>query len=58
MNVWMNEMITRGGLDLSLPKMSTLIPDAKFLWIAAAVIAFCIVAGCHEAWFNDNQDRK
>jgi len=58
MNAWMNEMITRGGLDLSLPNMSTLIPDAKLLWIAAAVVAFCIVAGCQEVWFNGHQDRK
>ena len=58
MNAWINEMIGRGGLDVSLPDMSVLVPDAKILWIVGAAVAFCIVAGCQEVWFNHRQDRK
>lgn len=63
MNAWINEMaevtgIGRAGLDFSLSDMSMLVPDARILWIAAAAVAFCVVAGCQETWSNDRQDRK
>lgn len=63
MNAWINEMaeamgIGRAGLDFSLSDIGSLVPDARMLWVAAAVVAFCVVAGCHEAWFNDSHDRK
>ena len=63
MNAWINQMaeatgIGRFGLDFSLSDVSLLVPDARLLWIAAAAVAFCIVAGCQEAWSNDHRDRK
>jgi hypothetical protein len=63
MNAWINEMaeavgMGRTGLDLSLSDMSMLVPDARVLWIAAAAVVFCIVAGCQDAWSDDRQDGK
>jgi len=63
MSDWINEMakitgIGRIGLDFGLSDVSLLVPDVRILWIAAAAVAFCIVAGCQEAWSNDHQDRK
>ena len=63
MNAWINEIaeavgIGRAGLDFSLSDMGSLVPDAKILWVFAAAVAFCVVAGCQEMWFNDRQDEK
>ena len=63
MDAWINEMtevtgMTHPRLSFSLSDLSTPVPDARFLWIAVAVIASCFVAGCRETWFNDSQDRK
>ncbi len=63
MNAWINGIaeaagIGRAGLDFSLSDMGSLVPDARILWALAAAVAFCIVAGCQEVWFNGPQDRK
>jgi len=63
MNAWIDEMAEIMGtaqpaLNFSLPDLSVFMPDARVFWVLAAAIAFCVVAGCHEAWFNDNHDRK
>ena len=63
MSDWINEMakmtgIGRIGLDFSLSDVSLLVPDVRILWIAAAAVAFCIVAGCQELRSNDQQDQE
>ena len=63
MSDWISEMagiagIGRIGLDLSLSDVSLLVPDARVLWIAAAAVAFCIVAGCQELRSSDQQDQE
>ena len=63
MNAWINEAaelagIGRRGLDFSLSDVSMLVPDARIIWIIAAALAFCVVAGCQEAWSDDRQDRR
>ena len=63
MNTWINEMaeamgMGRAGLDFSLSDMGSLVPDARILWIAAVAVAFIVLAGCQEVWFNGRQDRE
>ncbi len=63
MDAWINEIVEAAGigrveLNFRLSDMSVLVPDARILWVVAAVVAFCVVAGCHEAWFNDGQGRE
>lgn len=53
MNAWINQIaeatgIRHAALDLSLSDMGFLVPDARLLWIAAAVVAFCVAARCQD----------
>jgi hypothetical protein len=63
MNAWISEIpevvaTVQPVFNFSLPDLSIFMPDARVFWVVAAAIAFCVVAGCHEAWFNDNHDRQ
>ena len=63
MNAWINEIaeatgIGHAALDFSLSDMGSLVPDVRILWVAAAALAFIVLARCQELWFNGRQDRE
>ena len=63
MNAWIEEMARLTGLgrqtiDFSLSDLSSLIPDARALWVIGALVAFMAAAYCEEHWPRRHDDGR